>query len=258
MQRRVGWLNRTLSLMPGATAETAFSVGRETLLLLQGDAAMSSWSPESDLDLSPQARLLLEAVYAEDPLFRSASEQAIALSDETEAMTGKAARRSQRAEALAGFAAERLAGSARLAAFSINGWDTHVNQAQSLTRALGELQSAILTLRSGLGPVWERTAVLCVTEFGRTVRENGARGTDHGTGGAALFAGGALKGGMVHGQWPGLRGRDLYQDRDLMPTADVRRYAAWAMAGLFGLNRADLERVVFPGLEMGLDPRLIA
>ncbi|MEO0915332.1 MAG: DUF1501 domain-containing protein, partial [Pseudomonadota bacterium] len=90
------------------------------------------------------------------------------------------------------------------------------------------------------------------------VRENGNRGTDHGTGGAMVMAGGALKGGKVHGAWPGLRSADLYRDRDLMPTDDVRRYAGWVMRDLFGLERADLERTVFPGVEMGTDPRLLA
>ena len=105
--------------------------------------------------------------------------------------------------------------------------------------------------------MWSKTAVLCLTEFGRTVRENGSRGTDHGTGGVAIFAGGALKGGRVLGKWPGLGASDLYQDRDLMPTADVRSYAAWAMRALFPLSENDLESSVFPGLDMGDDPGLI-
>ncbi|MEM7615364.1 MAG: DUF1501 domain-containing protein, partial [Pseudomonadota bacterium] len=149
-------------------------------------------------------------------------------------------------------------GASRVAAFSLNGWDTHRTQNNGLPRALGELQTAILTLKAGLGPAWQKTAVLCLTEFGRTVRENGVKGTDHGTGGAAIFAGGALKGQAVHGKWPGLASADLYRDRDLMPTADVRSYAAWAMRDLFSLGRAEVEQVVFPGVDMGTDPRLIA
>ncbi|MEM8789147.1 MAG: DUF1501 domain-containing protein [Pseudomonadota bacterium] len=255
---RDGWLNRVLALMPGATARSAFAVGRENLLLLSGTADTSQWAPDADLDLSPQARLLLSKVYAEDPLFARAAETAFELADLTdpgETMTANAARR---ARALAAFAAQQLRADARIAAFSITGWDTHIRQHQSLPRALGELQAAILTLKSELGAVWGDTAVLCLTEFGRTVRENGNRGTDHGTGGIAVFAGGALRGGAVHGAWPGLASGDLYQDRDLMPLADVRSYAAWAMRGLFGLERSDLEGQVFPGLDMGDDPRLIA
>lgn len=255
---RDGWLNRMLSLMPGTHSETAFAVGRENLLLLSGSVPVSSWSPDSDMDLSPQAQLLLAKIYANDPLFKSAGALALELSAERDVPEGMNPRAARRAEALARFAAERLRGESRIAAFSISGWDTHQNQAGGLGRAMGELSDAILTLKSELGPVWNKTAVLCLTEFGRTVRENGNRGTDHGTGGAAVFAGGALRGKMVHGRWPGLGEGDLYKGRDLMPTADVRSYAAWAMRDLFSLNRGDLEGLVFPGLEMGQDPRLIA
>ena len=97
-----------------------------------------------------------------------------------------------------------------------------------------------------------------MTEFGRTARENGSGGTDHGTGGALLMAGGAIRGGRVIGDWPGLGEGRLYADRDLMPVRDVRAYAAWALAGLFGQDRARLEAEVFPGLDMGGDPRVLA
>lgn len=254
---RDGWLNRMLSLLPGSSSETAFAVGRENLLLLSGDAPVSAWSPDSDMALSPQAQLLLSAIYKDDPLFRQAGEAAMNLA---EAQDGGMMnpRQAARAEALAGFAAQQLARDARVAAFSLNGWDTHQNQPGALGGALKELQAAILTLKQGLGPAWDKTAVLCLTEFGRTVRENGNRGSDHGTGGAAIFAGGALRGQQVLGKWPGLAPEDLYRDRDLMPTADVRSYAAWAMRGLFGLDAGKLDSVVFPGVDLGRDPKLIA
>lgn len=251
-----GWLNRMVSFLPEAQSETAFAVGRNTLRLLSGSNAVSTWSPDSDLDLSPQALLLLDKVYQQDPLFHDAAKKAMQLSDLTD--DPMAPGRANRAKPLASFAAGRLREDTRLAAFSINGWDTHANQDRSLPRALGELSTAILTLKDDLGPVWRKTAVLCLTEFGRTVRENGSRGTDHGTGGAAIFAGGALKGRQVLGKWPGLGASDLYQDRDLMPTSDVRSYAAWAMRALFPLSRTELETSVFPGLEMADDPGLIA
>ena len=112
-----------------------------------------------------------------------------------------------------------------------------------------------MRLRAKLGAeVWGRTTLLAMTEFGRTVRENGSGGTDHGTGGLMLAAGGALRGGRVYGQWPGLEEAALYQRRDLMPTSDVRGWAAHAMRGLYGLDRSVLEAAVFPGLQMGDDP----
>lgn len=251
-----GWLNRVLSLMPNTSAETAFAVGRETLRLLTGAAPTSTWSPDAELDLSPQARLLLKKVYAQDPLFHEAAQKAMELSD----LSGSAMApgRAARAKPLAAFAAQRLLEDTRIAAFSINGWDTHANQERALPNALGELSTALLTLKSDLGNVWDRTAVLCLTEFGRTVRENGSRGTDHGTGGAAIFAGGALKGRAVLADWPGLGADALYQDRDLMPTQDVRVLAAWALHALFPVGRSGLETHVFPGLQMGENPGLIA
>lgn len=99
---------------------------------------------------------------------------------------------------------------------------------------------------------------MAMTEFGRTVRENGSRGTDHGTGGAMIMAGGAIKGGRAYGDWPGLGEGQLYADRDLMPTRDIRAYAAWAMHGFFGIDKDMLERTIFPGLDLGSDPRVLA
>jgi uncharacterized protein (DUF1501 family) len=106
-------------------------------------------------------------------------------------------------------------------------------------------------LQSGLGAAWDKTAVVAVTEFGRTARINGSRGTDHGTAGTMIFAGGALRGGRVHGDWPGLDEAALYQRRDLMPTRDVRAHLGWIMRDLFGLDRAAVEDRIFPGLDLG-------
>ena len=160
-------------------------------------------------------------------------------------------------ENLGSFAASRLRGAARLAAFSLTGWDTHRAQQAVLGGSLTNLERLILRLRRDLGEVWGKTLVLAMTEFGRTARENGNLGTDHGTGGAMVMAGGALRGGKVYGDWPGLEEAALYQRRDLMPTTDVRAWAAWAMRGLYGLDRGLLEDAVFPGLDMGRDPGIL-
>lgn len=267
-----GWLNRMLQIMPGAGSQTAFAIGRSDMKLTAGRAPVSSWSPDGRIDMSPQARLLLEEVYHDDPLFRDTSLEAIAIaeslglaSDDSFGMSSKdlraalkAAGQAGDAAVLADFAARRLREEARIAAFSIGGWDTHNKQTRGIGRALDGLQSAILTLKDGLGPAWERTAVVAVTEFGRTARENGTRGTDHGTGGAMVMAGGAIKGGQVFGDWPGLDEAALYARRDLMPTSDVRSYIAWLMRGMYGLDARALEQTVFPGLSLGQDPGILA
>lgn len=268
---RDGWLNRLLQVMPGVGSETAFAVGREEMRLLSGPAPVSSWSPDGRLDMSPQAQLLLQEIYHDDPLFQDASFEAVAIAQSLGRASGDSfglskrdmraqiaqARSAGDADVLARFAASRLNAQARIAAFSLSGWDTHRGQRKGLARALARLQSAILTLKSELGSNWERTAVLAVTEFGRTVRENGTQGTDHGTGGALLMAGGAVRGGRVFGDWPGLEEAQLYARRDLLPTGDVRCYPAWMMHGLFGIEKSTLEAAVFPGLRLGRDPGVL-
>lgn len=272
---RDGWLNRMLQTMPGITAETAYAVGREDMLLLSGDAAVANWSPEAALALSPQAQRLLEMVMHDDPLFRDSMEEAIALSQtEMRELAGggtldagemlnamqnnmRPTRERDRVGSIVRFAAERLQGDSRIAAFSLNGFDTHAKQDRALPRALGPLQEAVLTLREGLGDVWDKTAVLAMTEFGRTARLNGSRGTDHGTAGAMLVAGGAIRGGRVWGDWPGLDEAALYQQRDLMPTRDVRAFAGWVMRDLFGVEQGMIEGTVFPGLDLGANPKLL-
>lgn len=258
VDRRVGgWLNRLLQATPGATAETAYSVGVEQMKILSGTAAHMSWAPRAALSLSPQAQMLLEHVYHDDPLFRDAARDAVEIGADSPAMDPVAGPTGD-AQSLAAFAASRLNGESRIAAFSIPGWDSHARQAPVIGRGLDRLAASILALRDGLGANWQRTTVLAMTEFGRTVRENGSGGTDHGTGGALLMAGGAIRGGRAFGDWPGLGEGQLYAGRDLMPLRDIRAYAAWAMRGLFGTTPEVLERAVFPGLDLGDDPRMLA
>lgn len=262
--RRDGWLNRMLQVVPGVTAETAYAIGAEQMLILTGKAPVARWAPNAKLRISPQGRRLLDLVVHDDPLFREAAAQAFEISDDIaadadaiEALAEGMAKDPMMAQVgrgghvrLAEFAVSRLRGESRIASFSIGGWDTHQDQARNLPRALSAISDTLLTLRSGLGPVWDKTAVLCMTEFGRTARENGTRGTDHGTGGALLYAGGALRGGQVLGAWPGLAEADLYQRRDLMPLADVRGVAGEVLRGMFGLNDNVITGSIFPGVEM--------
>ncbi len=246
---KTGWLNRALALLPGARAETAFSVGPSRMLLLDGPEPYAAWSPGSDLSMSPQTEILLKRIYQNDPLFAKSAQMAMDLSAKTGGREGGG--RIGAAKSLASFASARLNEETRIASFSIGGWDTHNGQRRNLARALSELSQGILALKAGLGANWQRTTVLAITEFGRTVAENGTGGTDHGTGGLMVMAGGAINGGKVHGQWPGLGALDLYQNRDLEPTGDVRRYLGWALRDLFGLETGAIGATVFPGVDMG-------
>jgi uncharacterized protein (DUF1501 family) len=109
------------------------------------------------------------------------------------------------------------------------------------------LDTGLAMLKTELGDVWQSTSVLIVTEFGRTVAVNGTRGTDHGTAGCAFLAGGAVAGGRVVADWPGLAGRDLHENRDLRATTDLRAIFKGVLADRFGLAEAALEETVFPG-----------
>lgn len=251
---RDGWLNRMLTQVPGVQARTAFAIGQGEMKLLSGIAPVADWSPDADLVISPQALRLAELVMQEDPAFHAALSEATMLSSGEDKGTGKARPHVK----IASFAAEQLRGETRVASFSINGWDSHNRQPRTLGTALMRLSDTILTLQAELGAqIWQKTAIVAMTEFGRTVRVNGTGGTDHGTGGAMVLAGGAIRGGQVFGDWPGLTETDLYEGRDLLPTGDVRAPAAWIMRGLTGLDRGALESTVFPGLDMGRDPGVL-
>lgn len=137
----------------------------------------------------------------------------------------------------------------QVAVFDTMGWDTHFNEGGTkgqLAARLATLDAALGSLKAGLGPVWSDTAVLLATEFGRTVAENGTRGTDHGTATAAYLLGGAVKGGRVVADWPGLSPRKLYQDRDLEPTLDLRSVMKGLLAEHLGVPERALESSVFP------------
>jgi uncharacterized protein (DUF1501 family) len=245
-----GWLNRAIAHMAGARPETALSVGRESMLLMRGGQPTRAWSPGDQLTLRDSSRGLLRMIYAKDPLFARSAETAEILSENSGMAPPRPA---LKVRSIAAYAAERLSAEARVAAFSVGGWDTHAEQEAGIAQPLAELSDALTGLKEGLGLNWSRTMVIAMTEFGRTARENGNLGTDHGTGGAALLAGGAVRGGRVYGNWPGLNERELYENRDLMPTVDVRHYPAWALVSLFGLSREAVTGEVFPGLDMGAE-----
>lgn len=270
-----GWLNRLVQRMPDATAETAYAIGGEPLRILQGPAQVNRWTPEADLRLSPQAVLLTRRVMQSDPAMAAALDTAMALAggdgdgvEFTGSMGDMMAAmrddmlsgqdRQRPGAALARFAGEQLRGTARIACYSLTGWDTHRAQAHHLPRALTQLAQSATTLKETLGAAaWGQTTVVAVTEFGRTARWNGTGGTDHGSGGVMVLAGGAVRGGRVITDWPGLDEAALYKRRDVMPTRDLRAHLAWLLRGLYGVERTALETTIFPGLDMGDDPELL-
>jgi uncharacterized protein (DUF1501 family) len=149
---------------------------------------------------------------------------------------------------LAGFMIQ--SGGPQVAAVSIDGFDTHANQGSSqgqLATRLAYLDAALDGIAKGMGPAWKDTAVVVVTEFGRTARVNGTNGTDHGTASTALLLGGALRKGGIVGDWPTLSDAKLFENRDTAPSLDMRGLFKGLLVGQFGLDRRALDTVVFPG-----------
>ena len=250
-----GWLNRALAALPssGVVAPSGgLAVGTTVPLILRGAAPVSAWSPTRSTPIAPDTVDRLLALYAHtDDAMHDALLEAV----RTEAIAGGAedVERLHRGFRLAARGAGRLLAEAegpRIGAVSFDGWDTHANQGPvegRLARMLGALDAAIAELEEAMRPVWRDTVIAIVTEFGRTVRENGSDGTDHGTGTAAVLIGGAVRGGRVLADWPGLAPEALYEGRDLRPTLDLRAVMKGVLGDHLGLSQPLLASGVFPG-----------
>ncbi|MBH9552033.1 DUF1501 domain-containing protein [Inhella gelatinilytica] len=143
----------------------------------------------------------------------------------------------------------RADASVQFAVAELGGWDTHARQGAAqgaLAGRLGALAEGLAVLARELGPLWRDTVVTVVSEFGRTVRENGTGGTDHGHGNALWLLGGAVQGGRVGGEWPGLEPSARFEGRDLAITTDYRAVMAGVAARHLGLADARLT-ALFPG-----------
>ena len=255
---RDGWLNRALEPLGGALGDqVAIAMAQNTPLVLRGDNSVTSWAPSQLPDAEESTLRRLQDLYASDEFFATRLTQALDAQAIADSDTGMEQMRSRGNDAeqlrtMMQAAARFLTADdgPRIAVLEASGWDTHANQGTStgsLANRLEGLDDGLLTLRSGLGDAWSRTVVAVVTEFGRTVAVNGTRGTDHGTASAAILLGGAVAGGRVVTDWPGLRGSDLYQGRDLMPTTDIRSVFKAVLAEHLELPKTHLESIVFPG-----------
>ncbi|MFO1027503.1 MAG: DUF1501 domain-containing protein [Acetobacteraceae bacterium] len=249
-----GWMNRISALMPAPeNCDLAFNLGNTAPLVLHGEAPVSTWDPfHKRPRVSPGFYENIVRMHAGDRL--TGAEMADGLRerryiDRVLAGTSYDGLRPGFTR-LARAAGKLLAApdGPRLAELEVQGWDTHAGQMPRLAEALDELDAGMAVLRADLAPVWNRTVVLIVTEFGRTVRVNGTRGTDHGTGTAAFLAGGAVAGGRVLADWPGLGAGQLFEDRDLQPTLDLRALMKGVLGPHLGLSARDL-LTVFPGSE---------
>lgn len=247
-----GWLNRVVAAMParsGAEGD-ALAVGVSVPLLLRGPVHVANWAPHGFGQPSPGLYQAIAALNRGDPVIGPAIAEGLqARGFSAGVLTTQDDPKTRNAFAtLAKAAGEMLAAEdgPRIAALEIGGWDTHTQQATRLNGPLKELDAGLVALKTGLGPAWGKTAVLVMTEFGRTARINGTKGTDHGTATVAFVLGGAVAGGVVRATWPGLGDGKLFENRDLAPTTDLRAVAKGLLAAHLRLDNPALGHV-FPG-----------
>ena len=252
-----GWMNRFLLTLPAAQRSTpkGLGIGGVTPLIIRGKAEVLGWAPSTlkpaDGDLAPR---LLNLYQASDPMLANVLSEAISTGKIASGYSGMSKGAGggpgdpQTMIAMAQGAANLLAQAdgPRICALAFEGWDTHAQETSRLQKLLQGLDGALGAFETGLGPAWKDTAILVMTEFGRTVAVNGTDGTDHGTAAAAFLTGGAVKGGRVIADWPGLKPTQLYQSRDLMPTTDLRAVAKGLMTELYDTPASALSDSVFP------------
>lgn len=243
-----GWLNRLAGLMnQGARAPLrVLAIAAAVPLALRGSAPVSNYAPSALPEASEDLLARVSQLYADDaqlgPLWASALE--------TKAMAGDDGLRNLRDASAAGdLAASLMRGpqGARIGMIELGGWDTHANQRGAFARSARQLDALLAAYKTGMGAGWADTMVVVATEFGRTARLNGTGGTDHGTASAALVMGGAVRGGRVVADWPGLGERQLFEGRDLAPTIALESVLAGAVAEHLQLDPARAMAQLFPG-----------
>jgi uncharacterized protein (DUF1501 family) len=253
--RGTGWVYRALVPTFGSV-RFGISVGDQLPFALAGEPPAATFAPtrlhaESGAFFERVASLWeqdaeLGATMAEGLRARLLAERALA---EGEVTSGAAADTFPEIASIAGRLLAAKSGP-RIAVLDMNGFDTHRKQGVEtgpLARSLDRLASGIEAMAEGLGQAWRKTVVVAASEFGRTVKPNGTFGTDHGTGGVIFLAGGAVNGGRVIADWPGLARRSLFEERDLLPTLDLRAVLKGVLADHLRVARRTLDDEVFPG-----------
>jgi uncharacterized protein (DUF1501 family) len=247
-----GWLGRALA----ASGAKGLALDTAVPLVLRGSDRVDTWAPSALPEPTPDLVARLERMYAGDAALAQALARARGLRDDAMPTTTGGAMASGRAgvaAALARKAGEFLSqrNGPQAAVLELGGWDTHANQAApngALANNLRVLDSALAALRDSLvaGDAWARTAIVVASEFGREVAVNGTLGTDHGSGGAAFVLGGAVHGGRVIADWPGLAPHDRFEGRDLRTTTDLRAVLKGVLGPQLQVADTTLERDVFP------------
>jgi uncharacterized protein (DUF1501 family) len=239
-----GWMNRLLGLLPSEEAK-ALALSSTVPMALRGSHEVSSYAssqlPSPSDDLLARVTSLYESDQQLHALWTAAMETRMKAGDPMQTGGG------QKGTATGTLAAKMLSDDgARIAMIETNGWDTHSGQRGRLNAQLRDLDQLLAALKTGLGSDWSNTLVVVATEFGRTARPNGTGGTDHGQASAAMLLGGAVAGGKVIADWPGLSNTALYEGRDLKPTTDLDALIAGALSQHYGLEPSRVMVTLFP------------
>jgi len=250
-----GWINRTVPYLQN-NAASVLGIGQNMPKILDGQFETSSWAPAILPEPSGSTIDRLQALYEQDAYLGERFMQGLMAKgmagDMNQNMNAGHNRRGQNFNVLAQAAGKFLAqdNGPVIAVLESSGWDTHANQGAGqgpLANKLSELDTGLATLKASLGSRWQQSMVLVVTEFGRTAAENGTGGTDHGTASAAFLLGGAVNGGQMKTDWPGLASGSLYEGRDLRPTRDVRELFAYTLNAHLGINSDAIANDILPG-----------
>ena len=236
-----GWLGRAVQ----AKNKRALAIARATPISLRSDATVSTWYPSRLNDASTATYASLLKMYEQDEQLSTLLQDGLDLQQQAKSM--QTTQRQGRFIDLARSCASLMVGSqgSDCGMLELAGWDTHKGQVNRLARSFNELDKGLAVLKEGLGSDWQNTVVIVGTEFGRTAKENGTGGTDHGTASALFFAGGAINGGRVLGQWPGLSEKALFQKRDLRPTSNVYSWLAAVLSEHWQMSQQEIAQV-FP------------
>jgi uncharacterized protein (DUF1501 family) len=259
-----GWMNGLAQVLPDNHAPTrTLSFGNTLPKIFQGKYNVATvptgLRPDGNNQIeNPQLSQALSQMYGTHPELATLYKQGTAArEDMMQDLQKEMESASQGAPNADGFvkqtmkAAEMIKQDPRvqLVFMDVGGWDTHVNQGNNkgqLANKLGKLGDGLLALAQGLGPAYQNTAILIISEFGRTVAENGNGGTDHGHGNVAWLMGGGVKGGKIWGRWPGLDESQLFENRDLAVTTDFRSIIGAVLSGQFGMDDQHIASVI-PG-----------
>ena len=245
-----GWLNRTLSSLQSSD-DTALAFGQGIPEVFRGENSVGSWAPSGLPAVSEDYLNLIQRIYAQDTEFLEHLTQALQLESMGMPDNQQSGSAYQQFISLAETAGNWLSQEQgpRIATLELGGWDTHAQQGTENGRLANNFTlfaNGIQALKENLGNAWDKTAVIAISEFGRTARPNGNMGTDHGTGGTTFLFGGALQGGRIVHDWPGLQSEQLYEDRDLTPTIDVRAVVKGILHEHHGISEIELAEVIYP------------